>query len=173
MGKVSYSLAISLSHPISSSLCHTLSICMHVCIQESGASTSSNDQSCDMHLLGVRGVSGRVVTPQMDVLYVCRQYSLVFILDLSPNMRGVVSERCVWGVVTPQMDVLYVCRQYSLVFILDLSPNMWGVVSERCVWGVLSESFAHGVVSERCVWGVLSESFVHGVVSERGVSGVC
>ncbi len=43
-------------------------------------------------MLAVKGGAGGVVTPQTNVLYLCWQYSLVFVLDFSPNMRSVVSE---------------------------------------------------------------------------------
>jgi hypothetical protein len=33
---------------------------------------------------------GGLVNPDTQVFYVCQQYSVVFVLDLSPNMRAVV-----------------------------------------------------------------------------------
>ena len=45
----------------------------------------------DIQVLAVCGDSGNVVSPDMHVFYVCQHYSLVFVLDLSPNMRAVVS----------------------------------------------------------------------------------
>lgn len=41
-------------------------------------------------MLGVYGESGHV-NPHTQVFYVCQQYSLVFVLDMSSNMRAVVS----------------------------------------------------------------------------------
>lgn len=45
----------------------------------------------DISVLGMCGTGG-VVNPSTQVFYVCQQYSLVFVLDMSNNMRSVVSE---------------------------------------------------------------------------------
>lgn len=48
------------------------------------------DEGGDIQVLGVCGGSGHV-NPHTQVFYVCQQYSLVFVLDMSTNMRSVVS----------------------------------------------------------------------------------
>ena len=47
--------------------------------------TSSSD---DMSVLSV--VGGEGVSPATDVFYICQQYSLVFVLDITPTMIQVV-----------------------------------------------------------------------------------
>ena len=39
----------------------------------------------------VLGGSSERVNPETQVFYICQQYSLVFVLDMSTNMRAVVS----------------------------------------------------------------------------------
>lgn len=45
----------------------------------------------DIHVLGMCGPANGLVTTRTKVFYICRQYSLVFVLDMRPNMRAVVS----------------------------------------------------------------------------------
>ena len=44
----------------------------------------------DIHVLGIRGGSSHV-TALTQVFYICQQYSLVFVLDMSSSMIAVVS----------------------------------------------------------------------------------
>ena len=53
----------------------------------------------DIQVLGVCG-GGNVVGPSTQIFYICQQYSLVFVVDMSPNMRAVV---CTLS------TVMYVC----------------------------------------------------------------
>lgn len=53
----------------------------------------------DIQVLGMCGNNG-MVSPDTQVFYICRQYSLVFVLDMSPNMQAVVSLACKHGVLS-------------------------------------------------------------------------
>lgn len=57
-------------------------------MQESGGKEGICDGD-DIRVLGMCG-NGGVMGADTQVFYICGQYSLVFVLDLSPNMRAVV-----------------------------------------------------------------------------------
>lgn len=49
----------------------------------------TSDSSVDLNVLSALG--GNQLAPGTDVFYICQQYSLVFVLDMSPTMMSVVS----------------------------------------------------------------------------------
>lgn len=51
----------------------------------------TSDSSADLSVLSVLG--GNQLAPGTDVFYICQEYSLVFVLDMSPTMMAVVSHR--------------------------------------------------------------------------------
>lgn len=57
---------------------------------QGGVPVQGIEEDGDIHVLGVGGGSG-LVSPSTQVFYICQQYSLVFVLDMSLNMRSVVS----------------------------------------------------------------------------------